>query len=139
MQFTCCTKCSFIVNYCNKVSSRIVLTSKGFSVFFWITLSHEVSRHFPTHTHPYQHMRTLRRFYISAVHWRIYPFIGGESDVPWKERNKSNPGSSVADWVHTAIFQNIRENRVPCNANQIQGEVPTQISDLHQQQQKGNR
>ena len=76
MQFTCCTKCSFIVNYCNKVSSRIVLTSKGFSVFFWITLSHEVSRHFPhTHTHPYQHMRTLRRFYIFAVHWRIYPFI----------------------------------------------------------------
>ena len=51
MQFTCCTKCSFIVNYCNKISSRIVLTSKGFSVFFWITLSHEVSRHFPPPTH----------------------------------------------------------------------------------------
>ena len=34
----------------NKVSSRIVLASKGFSVFFWITLSHEVSRHFPIHT-----------------------------------------------------------------------------------------
>ena len=88
MQFTCCTKCSFIVNYRNKVSSRIVLTSKGFSVFFWITLSHEVSRHFPIHTHTHQYTRTLRRFYIFAVHWQIYPFIGGESDVPWKERNK---------------------------------------------------
>ena len=36
---------------CNKVSSRIVLTSKGISVFFWIFLLHEVSRHFPTYTH----------------------------------------------------------------------------------------
>ena len=61
MQFTCCTKCSFIVNYCNKISSWIVLTSKGFSVFFWITLSHEVSRHFPhTHTHTHINIRKLQ-------------------------------------------------------------------------------
>ena len=53
-------------------------------------------------------------------------------------RRGTNSGSSVADCVPTAIFQNIRENRVPCNANQIQGEVPTRISDLHLQQ-KGNR
>ena len=46
-------------------------------------------------------------------------------------REKVNSGSSVADCIHTAIFQNIREERVPCNANQIQGEVPTWISDLH--------
>ena len=74
-------------------------------------------------------MRTLRTFYIFAVHWQIYPFIGGESDVSWKE--EQNPGSSLADCVHTAIFQNIRENRTPCHANQIQGGAP-HASDLQQ-------
>ena len=60
-----------------------MLTSKGFSVFFWITLSHEVSRHFPpTHSHPYQHTRTLRRFYIFAVHWWIYPFSSSLDSTP---------------------------------------------------------
>ena len=39
-------------------------------------------------------------------------------------RRGTNPGSSVADCVHTVIFQNIHENRAPYNANQIQGEVP---------------
>ena len=53
---------------------------------------------------------------------------------------ETNSGSSVADCAHTAIFQNIHENCVPCNANQIQGEVPTWISDLHLHlQQKRNR
>ena len=51
-------------------------------------------------------------------------------------RRGTNPGSSVADCVHTAIFQNIHENRALYHANQIQGEVPTQISDLHLQQKK---
>ena len=46
-------------------------------------------------------------------------------------RRGTNPGSSVADCVHTAIFQNIYENRAPYNVKQIQGEVPTWISDLH--------
>ena len=56
-------------------------------------------------------------------------------------RGRRNSGSSVADRAHTAIFQNIRENCVPrpCNVNQIQGVVPTRISDLHLQQQKANR
>ena len=40
-----------------------MLTSKGFSVFFWITLSHEVSRHFP-HT---QHIN-IRELQESSVH-----------------------------------------------------------------------
>ena len=97
--------------------------TKGFGVFFWITLSHEVSKHFPTR----QHTRTSKTFYIFAVHWWMYPFIGGESDVPWKE--EQNHGSSVADCVHTAIFQNIRGNRTPYHANQIQGDVP-HASDL---------
>ena len=44
--------------FCNKASNRIVLTSKGFSVFFWITLSHEVSRHFPRYT--YINIRELK-------------------------------------------------------------------------------
>ena len=48
----------------------------------------------------------------------------------------TNSGLSVADCIHTAIFQNIRENRAPCNANQIQGEVPTWISDLHRSTRK---
>ena len=51
-------------------------------------------------------------------------------------RRKTNSGSSVADCVHTAIFQNIRENHVPCNANRIQGEAPHRISDLHLQQKE---
>ena len=49
---------------------------------------------------------------------------------------KVNFGSSVADCIHTAIFQNICENRVLSNANQIQGEAPTRISDLHLQQKE---
>ena len=51
-------------------------------------------------------------------------------------RRGTNPGSSVADCVHTAIFQNICENCAPYNVNQIQGEVLTRISDLHLQQKK---
>ena len=35
----------------------------------------------------------------------------------------TNPGSSVADCIHTAIFQNIHENRALYHANQIQGGV----------------
>ena len=49
---------------------------------------------------------------------------------------RNNSGLSVADYVHTAIFQNIPENHVPSNANRIQGEAPTQISDLHLQQKE---
>ena len=59
MQFTCCIKCSFTVIYCNKASNRIVSKTKGFSVFFWIILSHEVSRHFPTHTSAYANFENL--------------------------------------------------------------------------------
>ena len=44
-----------------------------------------------------------------------------------RARRRTNSGSSVADCVHTAIFQNIRENRVPSTANRIQGEVHTHV------------
>ena len=53
-----------------------------------------------------------------------------------RERRGTNSGSSVADCVHTTIFQNIRENRVLSNANRIQGEAPKRISDLHLQQKE---
>ena len=53
--------------FCNKVSSRIVLTSKGFSVFFWITLSHEVSGHFPVHTHTSTYANFKNLLYIRCT------------------------------------------------------------------------
>ena len=39
-------------------------------------------------------------------------------------RRGTSPGSSVADCIHTAIFQNICEIRAPYHADQIQGGVP---------------
>ena len=77
----------FIISYCNKASNRIVFKQKGISVFFWIILSHEVSR-LSLYTHTHQRTRTSRIFCIFVVHWRIYPFIGGESDVLWKEEKQ---------------------------------------------------
>ena len=73
MQFTCCIKCSFTVNYCNKASNRIVSKTEGFIVFFWKTLSHEVCRHFPVHTRTSTYAN-FENLLIFAVHWRIYPF-----------------------------------------------------------------
>ena len=64
-----------LFSYCNKLASnQIVFKQKGISVFFWIILSHEVSRHFPTYTPTQQPMRTSRIFCIFTVPWRIYPF-----------------------------------------------------------------
>ena len=68
MQFTCCTKCSFTVINCNKASNWIVSKTKGFSVFFWIILSHKVSRYFPTHTHINIHeLREPSTYYCTLV------------------------------------------------------------------------
>ena len=55
-------------------------------------------------------------------------------------RGETNSGSSVADCVHAAIFQNIHENRVPVasNANRIQGRVHTH-TDLRSTSTKKNR
>ena len=36
----------------------------------------------------------------------------------------TNSRLSVADCVHTAIFQNIHKNHTPYHANKIQGDVP---------------
>ena len=128
----------FNINYCNKASNRIVFKQTGFSVFFWIVLSQEVSRHFPTYTHPHSNIRELQESSVYSLYTgRCTPSL--VENLMSRERRGTNSGSSVADCIHTAIFKNIRENRVLCNANQIQGEVPTRISDLHLQQQKGNR
>ena len=101
------------VIHCNKASNGMVSKTKGFSVFFWITLSHEVSRPFPTHTSTYANFENL--LYIRCtladipLHWwRIRCPMEGE---------EQNPGSSVADCIHTAIFQNICGIRVPYHAN----------------------
>ena len=103
-----------VIYCCNKASNRIVTRSKELVFYSWIPLSPEVSRLSP-YTHARQHTRTSRSFCIFAVHrlhtprkitlhwWRIRCPVEGET----------NSGSSVADCVHTAIFQNIRENRVP--------------------------
>ena len=47
----------------------------------------------------------------------------------FRGRRGTSPGSSVADCVHAAIFQNIHEIHTPYHANQIQGDVP-HASDL---------
>ena len=118
------------ISYCNKASNRIVFKQKGISVFFWIILSHKVSRLSP-YTHTHQHMRASRIFCIFTVPRGGYtPSLVENLMSHGRRKNKFNSGSSVADCVHTAIFQNIRENHVPCNANQIQGEVPTHGSQI---------
>ena len=51
-------------------------------------------------------------------------------------RGRRNKFWIISSRLHTAIFQNIRENRTPYNVNQIQRDVPTRISDLHLQQKE---
>ena len=125
-----------VIYCCNKASNRIVPKQKDLVFYSWITLSAEVSRLSP-YTHVQQHTQTSRTFYIFATHladiplhwWRIRcPVEGGET----------NSGSSVADCIHTAIFQNIHENRIPSNVNRIQGRVYTH-TDLRSTSTKKNR
>ena len=53
-------------------------------------------------------------------------------------REKTNSGSSVADCAHTAIFQNIRENRVPQRLLQTKSREKSTYtsSDLHLQENR---
>ena len=113
MQFTCCIKCSFTVNYCNKASNRIVSKTKGFSVFFWIILSHEVSRYFPIHTRTSTYLNFENLLYIRGTPTNI-PLSLVENLMSRGRRNKS---WIVSSRLHTAIFQNIRKNRAPYRAN----------------------
>ena len=46
------------------------------------------------------------------------------------EGGETNPGLSVADCVHTAIFQNIRENHVPYRAMQTESREKSTHTDL---------
>ena len=43
---------------------------------------------------------------------------------------ETNSGSSVADCVHTVIFQNIRENRVPYRAMRTESREKSTHTDL---------
>ena len=66
------------------------------------------SKYFSLYTHAQRLTQTLGTFctfaYKQTLHWwRIQCPVEGET----------NSGSSVVDCVHTAIFQNIRENRIP--------------------------
>ena len=78
-----------LVIYCsNKASNRIVPKQKDLVFYSWITLSPEVSRLSP-YTHTYNNIRELQEPSTYSLHaWWIYPFIGGESDVPWKEEKQ---------------------------------------------------
>ena len=112
-----------VIYCCNKASNRIVTRSKELVFYSWIPLSPEVSRLSP---YTQQHTRTSRTFYtfvlITPPHWwRIRcPVEGGEE----------NSGSSVADCIHTAIFQNIRENRVPHHAMRTESREKSTRTDL---------
>ena len=116
-----------VIYCCNKASNRIVTRSKDLVFYSWITLSPEVSRLSP-YTHVQQHMRTSRTFYIFTVPPTGYIY---KNTLHWwrircpVEGGVIKSGSSVADCIHTAIFQNIRKNHVTSNANQIQGIVHT--------------
>ena len=115
-----------VVYCCNKASNRIVPRSKDLVFYSWIPLSPEVSRLSPF-THAQHHTRTSRTFYTFAVHQPKPPIITPSlvENLMSRGRRRMDSGSSVADCIHAAIFQNIRENRVPSIANRIQGEVHT--------------
>ena len=92
------------------------------------------SKYFSPYTHAQRLTRTSITFctftYKQTLHWwRIRCPVEGEKFWIWIV-------SSVADCVHTAIFQNIRENRVPYLLLQTKSReksTHTRISDLHLQ------
>ena len=123
-----------VIYCCNKASNLIVTRSEELVFYSWKPLSTEVSRLSP-YTHAQHRMRTLRTFYTSAL---ITPSLV-ENLMSCGRRGNKNSGSSAADCVHTVIFQNICENRVPFNCEPNPERSPhTQMSDLHLQQ-KENR
>ena len=81
------------------------------------------SKYISPYTHAQHLTRTSRTFYTFAYklphHWW--------SPMSRERRGETNSGSSVADCIHTAIFQNtLRKLRtVASNANRIQGRVHT--------------
>ena len=102
----------FNISYCNKASNRIVFKQKGISVFFWIILSHEVSKLSP-YTHAHINICELQEPSVYLLYTGGYTPSLVENLMSRGRREKVNSGSSVADCVHTEIFQNIRENHIP--------------------------
>ena len=98
------------------------------------------SKYISPYTHAQYLTRTSRTFCTFMVTKSLnYPFIGGESDVPWKERrdkfwivsNRLRPISDFSKHSRTSCS-------VAYNANQIQGRVHTH-TDLRSTSTKKNR
>ena len=87
------------------------------------------SKYISPYTHTQHLTRTSRTFYTFAVTKPLkYPFIGGESDVPWKERRDKFwiVGSRLRPYGD--FSKHLRKSRtVTSAANQIQGEVHIHI------------
>ena len=101
---------------------------KGISVLLLETPLTRSKYIFPpphTHTLTQRLTRTSGTFYTFAVTKPLkYPFIGGESDVPWKERKDKFwiVGSRLRPY--SDFSKHSRKSRtVVSTANQIQGEV----------------
>ena len=119
-----------------KASNRIVSKTKGFSVFFWTTLSHEVSRHFPTHTSIYVNFENL--LYIRCtladkpLHWwRIRCPVEGGGTKSWIISSRLRPYSNFPKHLRNSCT-------IPSESGAKSREVfhMHQISDLHLQQKK---
>ena len=106
-----------VICCCNKASNRIVPKTKGISVF-WIPLSPEVSRLSP-YTHTHINICKLQEPSVYSLYTGAYTPSLVENLMSRGRREKVNSGLSVADCVHTAIFQNIREKTrtVQCKPN----------------------
>ena len=76
------------ISYCNKASNRIVFKQEGISVFFWIILSHKVSRHFPTCTHPHGNIRELQESSVYSLYTGRYTPSLVENLMSRGRRNK---------------------------------------------------
>ena len=83
------------------------------------------SKYISPYTHAQQRTQTSRTFYTFAVTEPLkIPFIGGESDVPWKERQIKFWTVSSGLRPYSDFSKYLRKSRtVASSANQIQGEV----------------
>ena len=117
-----------VIYCCNKASNRSVPKTKGISVF-WIPLSPEVSKLSPyTHTH------------INICELQepsVYPLYTG-GYTPSLVENLMSRGRRNKFWIISSRLRpysdfpkhSRKSATVPCNANQIQAEVPTHGSQI---------
>ena len=98
------------------------------------------SKYISPYTHAQYLTRTSRTFCTFVVTKPLnYPFIGGESDVPWKERRDKFWIVSSRLRPYSDFSKHSRKSRtVASNANRIQGRVRTH-TDLRSTSTKKNR